>query len=60
MKFKILKKIFMLEYIGIALLCVVLYSAYIFWDYRKNEALLKITTKAEPMGPINPEKIGYL
>lgn len=31
----------MLEYIAVALVCVIIYSAYLYWDYRRSEAMLK-------------------
>ncbi len=46
----------MLEYIAVALVCVIIYSAYLYWDYRRSEAMLKTQEeKIQYQGKMNPE-----
>jgi len=31
----------MLEYIAVALVCIIIYSAYLYWDYKRSEETFK-------------------
>jgi hypothetical protein len=48
----------MLEYIGIGVIFVILYVAYLVYDFRKTER--EVANAPKPKGPPNPEKLGTL